>query len=138
MRILGPLVNYGTLEEQSIPVSIDSAVSTLSKLVRPMTVPGFTVAPEGGVLVGEVSRGEVRLSRARPLRSNIFKPFFFGRFVERDGKTTLSGKFVMHPLTIAAIACFYCLFIIISILLLLSWLGQPTGLYPLYGPGVLV
>jgi len=141
MRILHALVDYGTLKEQSIPLSLDSVVHTLSKLVRPITVPGLTITREGGVLVGEVSRNEVRLSRARPLRSNIFKPFFYGKLVEHEGKTILSGKFVMHPVTVFVIAVFYCLLSIISVLLFLAWFGQADGspiAYPLSGPAVLV
>jgi hypothetical protein len=83
----------------------------------------------------------IRLSRARRFRSNIFKPFLYGKFREKGGKTTLSGRFVMHPLTTLIIAFFYCSFAVLSILFFLAWLGDPNGsslAEPLSGPIVIV
>jgi hypothetical protein len=91
--------------------------------------------------VGAVSGVEVKLSRARQFSSNIFKPFFYGKFVTSNGRTTLIGKFVMHPLIMLGLLFFYCAFTIISVLFFLAWFGNPSAFpegYPLYGPGVLV
>lgn len=45
--------------------------------------------------VGRVSERRVRLQRCIPLIGNAIKPFFFGRFVERDGAVVLVGQFRM-------------------------------------------
>jgi hypothetical protein len=45
--------------------------------------------------VGRVKETGVSLQRAIPFVGNSFKPFFTGRFEERDGKVALVGQFRM-------------------------------------------
>jgi hypothetical protein len=45
--------------------------------------------------VGKVSAQRVVLQRVIPMFGNSFKPFFVGRFVERDGRVFLVGQFRM-------------------------------------------
>jgi hypothetical protein len=45
--------------------------------------------------VGRVSAERVMLQRAIPMFGNSFKPFFVGRFIERDGRVFLVGQFRM-------------------------------------------
>jgi hypothetical protein len=47
--------------------------------------------------VGTVTESRVSLQRAIPMVGNSFKPFFRGRFIERNGKVILVGRFTMHP-----------------------------------------
>jgi hypothetical protein len=62
-------------------------------------------------LVGSTSGDEIRLSRKVSLQGNVFKPFFFGRFSSEKTYTKLTGKFSMHPLTVASLAVTEGLFI---------------------------
>ncbi len=48
--------------------------------------------------VGTVKQNRVSLYRVIPMVQNSFKPVFRGRFVERDGKVILTGRFSMHLL----------------------------------------
>lgn len=142
LSIFKSLVDYGALEEQIIHLSLDIAVKKLSAATRQSTIPGFTIASNDGVLVGEISAKEVRLSRARPLRTNIFKPFFYGRFVEKNDQVILSGYFTMHPVTKFVIAVYFFIAVFISLILFFVWLGQPKEAMPVgyqfYGPGILL
>src|SRR5215469_18474481 len=45
--------------------------------------------------VGRVSAERVVLQRVIPMFGNSFKPFFVGRFIERDGRVFLVGQFRM-------------------------------------------
>ena len=47
--------------------------------------------------VGTVKESQVSLYCFTPMVGNSFKPFFRGRFVERNGKVILAGRFTMHP-----------------------------------------
>src|SRR5437016_14676948 len=45
---------------------------------------------------GKVSESRVSLQRVIPFFGNGMKPFFFGKFDVRDGRTILSGQFTLH------------------------------------------
>ncbi len=47
-------------------------------------------------IVGRVSERRVRLQRTVPTMHNGFKPYFTGRFIERDGRIFLVGRFHRH------------------------------------------
>jgi hypothetical protein len=47
--------------------------------------------------VGTVKESQVSLYCAIPMVGNSFKPFFRGRFIKRNGKVILPGRFTMHP-----------------------------------------
>lgn len=44
---------------------------------------------------GTVKQGRVALQRVIPMVGNSFKPFFIGRFEQRQGKVVLTGRFTM-------------------------------------------
>jgi hypothetical protein len=137
------LIDYGSIEERTIPISLGVALERLSKAVRAGTVPGLMKGPDSGVMVGDVFSDALRISRARPLRSNIFKPFFYGRLRRSDGVVTLSGRFRMHPVTTAIVIAFYAALVIITLVFFLIWFGRPPegtmpAGYVLYGPAFLV
>jgi hypothetical protein len=48
-------------------------------------------------VVGTVTGLQVSLYGFTPLVHNSFKPFFRGRFIQRNGKVILAGRFTMHP-----------------------------------------
>jgi hypothetical protein len=47
--------------------------------------------------VGVVKEERVSLQRVIPMVGNAFKPFLRGRFIVRDGKVFLIGRFTVHP-----------------------------------------
>jgi flagellar biosynthesis protein FliQ len=57
--------------------------------------------------VGTVNESRVSLQRVIPMIGNSFKPFFRGRFVERNGQVVLSGRFAMHWLARAFMAVWF-------------------------------
>ena len=60
-------------------------------------------AVQTSVLVGHVAEHEVSLQRLKPLIGNIFKPHFYGRFTEENGRTILRGVFTMSPIAKAIV-----------------------------------
>lgn len=46
--------------------------------------------------VGTVKESRVPLQRVIPMAGNAWKPFYRGRFIERNGKVILVGRFTMH------------------------------------------
>jgi hypothetical protein len=46
--------------------------------------------------VGSVKEERVSLRRVIPMMGNAFKPFFRGRFIERDGRVILAGRFTIQ------------------------------------------
>ena len=46
--------------------------------------------------VGNVTESSVSLRREIPMVGNAFKPYYRGRFIEKNGKVILVGRFSMH------------------------------------------
>jgi hypothetical protein len=66
--------------------------------------------------VGAVKESHVSLQRIIPMMGNPFKPFYRGRFIEKNGKVILVGRFTSHRLAKAvfggwflATGCFFLL-----------------------------
>ena len=57
--------------------------------------------------VGPVNETQVSLYCSTPMLHNSFKPFFRGRFIERNGKVILAGRFAMHPYVKAFMALWF-------------------------------
>ena len=85
--------------------------------------------------VGTVKELQVSLQRAIPMEGNSFKPFFRGRFIERNGKVILAGRFTMHPY-VKAFMTFW--FGVVGCLTLLIFLHSRTTIAPLGGVGMIV
>jgi len=90
--------------------------------------------------VGAVKESHVSLQRVIPMVGNSFKPFYRGRFIERNGKVILAGRFTMHwsvkvfmAVWFGAIGCFTLL---TSILMAID--PQKVTLAPLFGLGMIV
>jgi hypothetical protein len=81
--------------------------------------------------VGTVKESRVSLQRVIPMVGNSFKPFYRGRFIERDGKVVLTGRFTMHWLAKVFVAFWFggigCLFLLASV---------QAALYPQKAPFV--
>ena len=69
------------------------SVDRLKATTRPRRFSFSAMAHESAV--GRVSAQRVVLQRVTPMFRNSFKPFFIGRFVEREGRVSLVGRFRM-------------------------------------------
>jgi hypothetical protein len=76
--------------------------------------------------VGTVKRSRVSLQRAIPFIGNSFKPFFIGRFEERDGRVTLAGRFTLLWLA-KALASLWFGFVML-------WTALAVGVMAIHGP----
>jgi hypothetical protein len=85
--------------------------------------------------VGRVSEGSVSLQRVVPMVRNSFKPFFIGRFEQRQGVTILRGRFTMHSF----VKIFLSVWLGFVTLVLLGFvLSFVRGTSNLHGPAVIV
>lgn len=81
--------------------------------------------------VGQVSAESVRLHRVIPMIRNSFKPFFTGRFENRDGVTVLTGCFTM-PMVVKIFMSFWLgMVALFAVGLLLGSLNS-TASFPLW------
>jgi hypothetical protein len=85
--------------------------------------------------VGTVKESQVSLYCSTPMVGNSFKPFFRGRFIERNGKVILAGRFTMHPY-VKAFMTFW--FGFVGWLTLLNFLHSRATSAPLGGVGMIV
>ncbi|MEO5670134.1 MAG: hypothetical protein ABIR26_05520, partial [Ramlibacter sp.] len=82
----------------AVPVTFESR-HTLSESVERLqaatrrSVLGAITSQEA---VGKVSETEVLLQRVIPFVGNSFKPYFVGRFEQRERGVVLVGRFTMH------------------------------------------
>jgi hypothetical protein len=74
-------------------LSMDEAVERLSRGVKSSALSTCSRA----ALSGRVTREKVYLYKVTPFVGNTFLPVFDGAFEEKDGKTTLCGKWSAHP-----------------------------------------
>lgn len=89
--------------------------------------------------VGTVTETRVSLQRAIPMVGNSFKPFYRGRFVERDGKAILVGRFAMHWLAKMFMAFWFVMIGAITLsAIVLTDSGQQAALSALFGSGMMV
>jgi hypothetical protein len=93
-RMLEPLIatQAATFD---VPGSAAEGARLLGNSVRSSWFPPVTRQ----ALVGRVTPMRVCLRRHRPFIQNSFVPVFSGHFVERDGKTVLTGCFAMGRFT---------------------------------------
>jgi hypothetical protein len=85
----------------NIPVDISSAYSLQESVRRLSDVTKrnlFAAMFSFSPVVGRVTAAKVRLTRARLFIPGIFGPVFIGKFVERDGRVTLLGRFTLSLL----------------------------------------
>jgi len=90
--------------------------------------------------VGAVKESRVSLQRVTPMVGNSFKPFYRGRFIERNGKVILVGRFTMHWVVKVFLAVWFgaigCFTLLTSILAVIH--PQTAARGPLFGLGMIV
>lgn len=89
--------------------------------------------------VGTVKSSLVSLQRAIPMVGNSFKPFFRGRFIEKDGKVVLAGRFTMHWLVKAFLLFWLACVLLFTLGSTVSFIAHPGKAAPsaLFGLGML-
>jgi len=86
--------------------------------------------------VGRVSESRVSLRRVIPMVGNSFKPFFVGRFEQRQDKVVLTGRFTLNTF-VKIFMAFFCAFFVL--LALLAGIRHPAAaLAALPGLGMFV
>ena len=65
--------------------------------------------------VGAVTESRVSVQRQIPMKSNAFKPFYRGRFIERNGKVVLTGRFNLHWFTKAFMTLWFGLLVCFAV-----------------------
>jgi hypothetical protein len=89
--------------------------------------------------VGTVKSSFVSLQRAIPMVGNSFKPFFRGRFIEKDGKLILAGRFTMHWLVKVFLLFWFACVLLFTLGSAASFMVHPgkAAPTPLFGFGML-
>ena len=85
---------------------------------------------------GTVKESRVSLQRVIPMVGNSFKPFFRGRFIERNGKAVLVGRFTVHPFAKVFMALWFGFAGLASVLAMLQ--GQKRAFGLLSGFGLII
>jgi hypothetical protein len=78
-----------------VPGSAEEGARLLRNVVRSSFFPPLTRQ----ALLGRVTPSRVSIWRHRPLIQNSFIPVYYGRFLDQDGRTVLTGRFAMHRFT---------------------------------------
>ena len=91
------------------PVEFESDYSLPESVQRLRDVAG-ALRPS---ISGTVAETYVSIHRADPPERHDFRPWFFGRFVERDGRVVLRGSYSVHEgvKIVAAVILAACLFV---------------------------
>jgi hypothetical protein len=126
----------------SIPVEFESSFGLSESIERLKAATRRSVFPalarQGAV--GTVKESRVSLQRVIPMVGNSFKPFYRGRFMERNGKVVLAGRFTMHWFVKVFMAFWFggvgCFTLLASILVATN--PQKATLAPLLGLGMIV
>ena len=91
------------------PVEFESDYSLAESVQRLRDVAG-ALRP---AISGTVAETYVSIHRADPPTRHDFRPWFFGRFVERDGRIVLRGSYSLHEgvKIVAAVVLAACVFV---------------------------
>jgi len=137
MRLIRRFLNllYG-----STPVEFESSFELNESIARLKAASGrtFLSALTRQRAVGTVRESYVSLRRDIPMFHNSFKPFFIGRFIERNERVVLAGRFTMLWFTKAFMSIWFgfgALWIILAFALPLKTHSN-TWWFPLSGIGM--
>jgi hypothetical protein len=92
------ILRIAKLWTDSTPVEFESSfgLSESIERLRAATRRSVFLALARQEAVGTVTETRASLQRAIPMVGNTFKPFYPGRFIDRNGKVILIGRFGMH------------------------------------------
>lgn len=87
---------------------------------------------------GTVRENRVSLQRVIPMVGNSFKPFFIGRFEQRQGKVVLRGRFTMMLLVRMFMACWFGMLALFTVAGSVATVASPkAAVLPLAALGML-
>jgi hypothetical protein len=118
---------------------IEASIERLEGAIHEPTARTLLMGSRDDLLIGQASRDYVRLSRLKTsLKGNVFRPYFYGNFADRDGSTVLSGKFTMKPVWKVLLGLPVLIFTVVGVLLTVVGLGalngSTQGAYAIGGP----
>lgn len=105
-------------------LSLEESVQRLKSLAIQLSITNFwkgfaqistSYSKEKMTLYGNVSKHRVVLGAIQWYLKDSLKPYFFGKFIESDGKVFLQGKFTMHWLVKIFMTVFLVFILIFSI-----------------------
>lgn len=127
----------GNLWISSVPAEFESSFGLSESIERLKATTRRSMfhvfLPGNDLALGTVKESRVSLRRLRSVPSNPITPFFRGRFIERDGKVILVGRFTLYPTRILLPAVWFGFFGVIGIL---AMRAHPPALEPLLGSGI--
>jgi hypothetical protein len=117
--------------------SLSESVSRMQGVSQPWR-PLRKVLPN--LAVGRVGADDVKLWRARSNLRNDFKPCFYGRFVEVEGRIVLEGSFGLAHFTKAFMFAWFGFGLLWTLMAIFIFTQDPgnTWVFPLAGLGVLL
>jgi hypothetical protein len=127
-RLLHFVFDYTGPVEFTLHGSVETSVKKLSEAIHQPTIGVLLAGSQEDLLVGQASRGFVKLFRLKTsLKGDVFKPYFYGQFIDRRGATILSGRFTMQPVWKALLGLPVLVFAVVGILLAVVGLGGLGG-----------
>ncbi len=130
------LFNYTkTLKFQS-PFSLEETQGKLAKVTANLVysdlapaIRFLSIGPTNGFLFsGNVSKGNIRISRVQRYWHNSFKPYFYGRLINYENKLLLEGKFEMHTVVKIFVSLGLAITGVFCIMLVLGTIDNVNGL----------
>lgn len=143
IRLFHFLFDYTGPVEFTLHGPVETSVKKLSEAIHPPTIGALLVGSQEDLLVGQASRGFVKLFRLKTsLKGDVFKPYFYGQFSDRPGATILSGRFTMQPVWKALLGLPVLVFVAAGILLVVMGLtgldGSTQVAYLVGGPFLII
>jgi hypothetical protein len=104
--------------------SMDLAVNRLRKGVqRENPLSALTAFVPKATLIGHVDPYSVELHCTRPFISFLFKPHFYGKFLEKNGQVVLEGQFVVSMFARVLVLTFV---VVTALMEIVFVFGTPT------------
>ncbi|MES2135178.1 MAG: hypothetical protein V4449_03000 [Patescibacteria group bacterium] len=113
------LFDYSENIQFECVVSMEEALKRLAEKLQKQSVFIFlTSTVSHPSLMGQITKNSVKLHRVVPFLGNIYKPIFYGRFNNKNGKIVLEGMFTMSPIAKISTLLFLTIFVAIEIIML--------------------
>lgn len=105
----------------------EEAVKRLSNMAKSnsMAIELFSAVPSSQV-VGKASEQEVVFRRVRPLIGPFYNPFFYGSFVQENGRWLLVGKFTIRRFSKVVVTIFSFVWFVGVLLSAFAIIGNPS------------
>ncbi len=136
--------DYTGTVEFTFHISTEDAIRKLTEVTHQPTVRELLVGRREEMLIGQVSKNFVNLSRVDRLKGDVFRPHFYGKFSDKGEVSMLSGQFKMQPAWKMLLGVPVLIFVAVGILLIILGVsgaggdGSTQADYVLGGPAMIV